>query len=75
MPNWGMLNPMTLENYLKSVGKSPEKFGAEIGVYGSTIRRYIYGERFPRTAVLQKIIKATKGRVTADDFLASAEAA
>lgn len=64
---------MKLADYLETVGETHEAFAARIGVSQVTITRYINGRRLPRPHVLTRIVSATKGAVTANDFLFAAE--
>lgn len=59
---------MTLAEHLKRVGKSPEAFAPEIGSTGQSIRRWLSGQSVPRREMMIKIVEATGGAVTADDF-------
>lgn len=60
---------MKLGDYLKLVDKSTDQFGAEIGVSGATVRRWRLGTNRPEWDVIEKIMKATGGAVTANDFV------
>lgn len=62
-----MSGSMQLKQYLANNKKSPRQFAVEIGVKETTVYRWMSGDRFPRQH-LQKIAKATKGKVTANDF-------
>jgi DNA-binding transcriptional regulator YdaS (Cro superfamily) len=59
---------MLLSAYLEQTGKTYSQFATEIGVEPTTVYRWIRGDRFPRKH-LQDIAKATKGKVTANDFV------
>ena len=60
---------MTLAEFLTERGLSQAAFGAEIGVSGASISRWIGGQRAPSASQVRKIKKLTNGRVTADDLL------
>ena len=64
-----MVGSMKISEYLRSLKLSPEKFARDIGVSGQAVRRYMDGGRFPRVDVLERITKATHGKVTANDFM------
>lgn len=46
-------------------------FAKAVGVSEVAITRYVGGKRMPRPDLLVKIKEATRGAVTADDFLPS----
>lgn len=60
---------MTLDRFLSLSNTLPSQFAARIGVSASTITRIVRGERRPNLETLQKIVRATEGAVTADDFM------
>lgn len=60
---------MQLALYLSQNDISDSDFAERIGVKRQAVHRYKTGERFPERAVLQKIIEATDGAVTANDFM------
>ena len=66
---------MKLKDYLAKVNMRPTAFAREIGVAPTTVTRWIRGHRHPEMRAVQKIIKATRGRVTANDFLPLADSA
>jgi transcriptional regulator with XRE-family HTH domain len=43
-------------------------FSQATGISESAISRYLSGKSFPRQEHLRRIVQATKGRVTANDF-------
>jgi len=59
---------MDLDSYLSSAGISSAKFAAKIDVDPSSVWRFRQGVRIPRRETMQKIIEATDGSVTANDF-------
>ena len=60
---------MTLSHYIEHQKITASAFADLIGVSRQAVHRYLNG-RFPETDVLVKILAATNGAVTADDFLA-----
>jgi len=60
---------MTLADYLKHRGLTQVEFARLVGVSKSAITLYLNGDRVPRPAVAERIIKITKGRVTANDLM------
>ena len=60
---------MTLDRYLTDNNLSNAAFGVLIGVSGEAVRRYRNGTRWPDRETLLAIEKATRGRVTANDFV------
>lgn len=63
---------MQLQQYLETTQTSRAQFASEIGVSVETVRRYLSGERFPDWSVIPRIIAATNGNVTANDFIRTA---
>jgi hypothetical protein len=61
---------MKLDEYLKSKELSSAKFGEKIGVSGRSVDYYRNLQRQPRRHVMEAILDATKGQVTANDFYA-----
>tara|TARA_R110000868_G_scaffold936_4_gene7152 strand:- start:1551 stop:1784 length:234 start_codon:yes stop_codon:yes gene_type:complete len=64
---------MKLGTYLTRMDKTRAQFAAEIGVDLVTVGRYVTGARRPRWEIMARIAEATKGQVTADDFLDAAK--
>ena len=64
---------MPLAQFLALQGLSKARFAERIGVTAESVRRYARGKRTPCRAVMLRIIAATGGAVTADDFLARSE--
>jgi predicted transcriptional regulator len=60
---------MTLSEYLGRHSVSVSAFAAKVGVPPSTIWRVIKRQRDPGLDLLGKIMKATDGAVTPNDFL------
>ena len=59
---------MRLSEYLASIGTSGNRFGADLGVHGKTVSRWIHGERIPQGANMAMLVAATRGRVGPLDF-------
>lgn len=64
-----MLCGMRLADYLADQQLKDATFAAQIGVSRQAVGRYKFGERRPDWDVLQRIAKATDGKVTPNDFL------
>lgn len=60
---------MTLSEYLDYSGKTQTKFAQEVDASVGAVKKWVYGERFPRRAQLSKIKNATKGNVMPNDFV------
>jgi transcriptional regulator with XRE-family HTH domain len=58
---------MRLREYLTQNSISRAEFARQIGVKHITVTRYLDG-RVPEPSVMEKIIEATAGKVTANDF-------
>ena len=58
---------MTLGEYLQRTGTSRAAFARQIKVKHISVTRYLSG-RIPEPKVMERIIAATDGRVTANDF-------
>lgn len=63
---------MTLAQYLKEASLDRHQFADAIGVSPETVRRYLAGDRIPDKKRMAKIVLATGGAVTANDFFALA---
>lgn len=61
---------MTLGQYLEEQKISPAEFGRRIGRSRAAISRYVADERIPDRETMGKIVEATGGAVTANDFYA-----
>ncbi|KQS82161.1 XRE family transcriptional regulator [Methylobacterium sp. Leaf361] len=69
---------MRLADFLADRGIKDSDFAETIGVSRMTLWRYKSGDRRPEWDVLKRIVQATEGHVTPNDFLdaqAEAEAA
>jgi transcriptional regulator with XRE-family HTH domain len=66
---------MLLSEWLKREKIGVEEFGKRIGRSHATVSRWCTGKRTPSFDALQKIMKATNGEVTAEDFFRSSAAA
>lgn len=60
---------MTLEAYLAETQMNMSEFARRVGVKPQTIQRYVKQGRAPEWAVMERIVLATAGKVTANDFL------
>lgn len=69
------MKPMTLREWLKSVGKRPDDIALDIGVTRRTVYKYLAGERFPKPEMIRRIQVVTNGNVTAMDWHATDSAA
>jgi transcriptional regulator with XRE-family HTH domain len=58
---------MRLQEYLDQTGMTRAEFARRIGVRHITVTRYTEG-RPPNARLMGKIIEATEGQVTANDF-------
>ena len=65
LPNFNMqLSQFLTENEITAA-----EFAENIGLTSEAVRLYLRGDRFPRRWALERIGKATKGAVTANDFM------
>jgi DNA-binding transcriptional regulator YdaS (Cro superfamily) len=62
---------MRLAEYLSETGLTRAEFARQIGVKQFSVTRYLNG-RVPEPSVMCKIIEATDGKVSANDFFAMA---
>jgi predicted transcriptional regulator len=62
---------MRLAEYLSETGLTRAEFALQIGVKQFSVTRYLNG-RVPEPSVMCKIIEATDGKVSANDFFAVA---
>lgn len=60
---------MQLSSWLAEKGIAREEFAREIGVHRTSLYRICIGLGFPKPATIRRIMKATDGSVTADDFM------
>jgi DNA-binding transcriptional regulator YdaS (Cro superfamily) len=64
---------MKLATYMDRNGLDDEAMAAQIGgVSSHAVKKWRYGERVPRPDAMQRLAKATGGKVTADDFMREA---
>jgi transcriptional regulator with XRE-family HTH domain len=59
---------MKLSDWLRQEGMTQAVFGERIGSDQANVSRWITGHHTPSLATLLKIMKVTKGAVTAEDF-------
>ena len=60
---------MKLAEYLSKNDLTHAKFASMIGATQAAVSRYASGKRTPRPGQMALIAKATKGKVTANDFM------
>ena len=58
---------MKLKDFLKEEDITQEEFAKKIGSKQTTVARWIQGAT-PRVEMMSKILLATQGKVTANDF-------
>jgi hypothetical protein len=63
---------MKLSAFLESRKISPGAFATGAGLARQAIHRYIVGERIPDKSAMAKIVAATEGEVTPNDFYEAA---
>lgn len=59
---------MTLAEYLDAKRERPASFARRAGLKPSTLSLYLSGDRVPRPKFMARIVAATEGQVTANDF-------
>lgn len=64
---------MTITEFIAETELTDAAFAARIGVSRQALHRYKTGERRPEWGVIERIVAATNGAVTANDFLPSAD--
>lgn len=64
---------MLLSDYLKLHGLSQAAFGQRIGEPQQAVQRYASGQYIPRREAMLKIVEATGGAVTPNDFFGITE--
>lgn len=70
------MSAMKLRRYLDDQDIPVALFARRIGVSVQALYRYLHGDRLPQRKVMDRIIRATRGKVTPNDFFVSpAEAA
>lgn len=60
---------MKLGDYLEKTGTRRSFFARMIGVSPASVTEYCDGAYPPRFPVIERIVRATQGAVTANDFL------
>lgn len=60
---------MTLNEWLDWKNLTPIEFAKQINVDPVTVRRYLNRTRRPDWPVIERIVRVTDGKVTANDFL------
>ena len=59
---------MKLSDYLEAEGISQGEFATKAGVSHTAVSRALSGDRLPGRNVMERIFRATGGRVTPNDF-------
>jgi transcriptional regulator with XRE-family HTH domain len=59
---------MKLRDFLNAKQISDAEFAKTIRVSPTAVYRYAENQRTPRNGIMQRIIEATNGQVTANDF-------
>ena len=59
---------MTLDEYLRQQKLTEASFAEVIGSTQQSVHRYRRNTRVPRPAVMERIVAATGGKVSPDDF-------
>ena len=70
-----MTDTSRIEEWLEVAKISQAAFARQIGVAPASVSRWVNRERAPRWELIQKMHTVTKGFVTANDFMPSAEPA
>ncbi|AEP08913.1 transcriptional regulator [Micavibrio aeruginosavorus] len=61
---------MTLDQHLTDTNTSNAEFARKISVTANAVGHYRSGRRIPVKPIMNRIIEATGGKVTADSFYA-----
>ncbi len=64
---------MRLDDWISRKGMTREAFAALIDVEPASVTRYANGDRVPRPTIMRRIVTATNGDVTPNDFLTGEE--
>ena len=64
---------MKLGDYLSEQQLSLEAFAGRIGAHKSSVYHYVHGMRWPHADIMRRIVAATHGAVTPNDFLDDAD--
>ena len=59
---------MKLQTYMREKELSPADFAATVGCSHWAVRKWMYGQRVPRSAEMQIIRDVTSGQVAPEDF-------
>lgn len=68
---------MLLSKYIegrRALGYTLREFAGRIGAHEVSVLNWINGKHRPQDAFVSRIVKATRGKVTADDLMAPWEA-
>lgn len=65
---------LSLSEYIRVSGRSPDEIAVQAGVNRSSITRYLSGTRVPRmsggdNSEMARLIRACEGMISADSFL------
>jgi DNA-binding transcriptional regulator YdaS (Cro superfamily) len=66
---------MTLSEFMKANALDDAAMAEKVGASAGAVKKWKYGERTPRPQQIARITVATKGAVTALDFVPSIDAA
>lgn len=66
---------MTLAKFLEKEGLTQAAFGRRVGMTQQVVSAWVAGILIPRRRAMERIVEATKGAVTPNDFLRSTPAA
>lgn len=64
-----MVLTMTLDHYLRSEQETSRSFASRIGLSLGAVNKLRQGETCPAAATMRRVLIATKGAVTYEDFL------
>lgn len=59
---------MTLNHWIATTSPDLDAFARQIGVTPEAVRRYRNGSRMPEPLIAERIVKATRGKVTIQDL-------
>jgi transcriptional regulator with XRE-family HTH domain len=69
-----MIVIMKLRDYLDKTSTSQAQFAQAIGVTQQAVSGWVFNGKTPRRGVLARIVRETKGAVTANDFMGAPSA-
>ena len=59
---------MQIATYLRDRKLTLAAFASQIGVHPRAVHRYVHGRRTPEREIMRRIVDATNGAVTPNDF-------